>query len=309
MSSRTLLNLILAGVALLLGLVVMYQPGLEEPSAAAPIANLPADSISSIRITRKERTPLVFTKTASGWQLLKEQALPASEFQVRALLGIPSSRPGRSYPVSDLDPGSAGLDPPQATLLLNDILIDVGNTEPLDKKRYIRHDDTVYLVTDIYQHLINADWTNFVERRLLPEKAALTGIELPGLSLTMDNDGLWQTSAAAVAADTRAIQALVGRWQAASASFIRRYDGTATTDSITLTFSDDTEAFTLYINEQAAELVLARPDRGLQYHFPADMRARLLDLSAPQATIEGATDQQEMPLQLDGTATQAPSKR
>jgi len=306
MSSRTLLNLMLAGVALLLGLVVFYQPGLEEPSAAAPIANLSADSISSIRVTRKERTPLVFKKTASGWQLLKEQALPASEFQVRALLGIPGTRTGRSYPVSALDPGSVGLDPPQATLLLNDTLIDIGNTEPLDNKRYIRLVDTIYLVTDIYQHLINADWTNFVERRLLPAEAALTGIELPGLALTMDNDGQWQTSAEAFADNAPAIQALVARWQATNASYIRRYDGTATTASITLTFSDDTEAVILYINEQATELVLARPDWGLQYHFPADMRTTLLGLSAPRATIEAATDQQETPLQLDGTATQAP---
>ena len=302
MSSRTLLNLTLAGIALLLGLLVLYQPGLEEGPTAAPISTLSADSISSIRVTRKERTPLTFTKTASGWQLLKELALPASAFQLRALLGIPGTRPERSYPVSALDPGSVGLEPPQATLLLDDTLITIGNTEPLERKRYIRHDDTVYLVTDIYQHLINADWTNFIEHRLLPENAALKSIELPGLSLTLDNEQQWQAAPTAAAGNATAIQDLVSQWKNASATFIRRYDGTATSAAITLTFSDTTEALTLYINEQPAELVLARPDWDLQYHFPENMRKTLLGTATPEAAIETGT----LPLQLDSTAPHAP---
>jgi len=302
MSSRTLLNLILACVALLLGLVVFYLPGLEEGPVAPPISDLSADSISSIRVTRKERMPLTFSKTASGWQLLQEQALPASEFQLRSLLGIPGTRPARSYPVSALDLGSAGLEPPQATLLLDDTLIIIGNSEPLERKRYIRLDDTVYLVNDIYQHLINADWTNFIERRLLPENAALQGIELPGLNLTLSDDRQWQLSPAESDENATAIQALVAQWQAANATYIRRYDGTATSASITLTFSDDTDAVTLFINEQQAELVLARPDWGLQYHLPANMRNTLLGLATPETAIETDTE----PLLLNGSATSAP---
>lgn len=302
MSSRTLLNLTLAAIALLLGLVVIYQPGLEKDAVAPPISNLSADSISSIRVTRKERTPLTFTKTANGWRLQKEQALPASAFQIRALLGVPGTRPERSYPASALDPGFSGLEPPQATLLLDDTLITIGNTEPLERKRYIRHDDTVYLVTDIYQHLINADWTNFIERRLLPENAALKSIELPGLNLTLDNEQQWQAVPAFDAGNTTAIQDLVAQWQNASATYIRRYDGTATSAAITLTFSDDTETITLYINEQPEELVLARPDWELQYHFPANMRKTLLGMAAADTAIEAGSG----PLQLDSTAPRAP---
>jgi len=302
MSSRTLLNLTLATIALLLGLVVVYQPGLEKSAVAPPISNLEADSISNIRITRKERTPLTFTKTASGWQLLKEQAFPASTFQIRALLGVPGTRPERSYPASALDPGNSGLEPPQATLLLDDTLITIGNTEPLERKRYIRHEDTVYLVTDIYQHLINADWTNFIERRLLPENAALKSIELPGLSLTLDNEQQWQAAPAMDTGNATAIQDLVAQWQNASATYIRRYDGTATSAAITLTFSDGADTMTFYINEQPAELVLARPDWGLQYHFPANMRKTLLGMATPETA--GETD--TLPLQLDNTVPHAP---
>jgi hypothetical protein len=174
--------------------------------------------------------------------------------------------------------------------LLNDTVINIGNTEALQHLRYIQLDDTVYLVTDKYQHLINADWTNFVERRLLPENAVLTGLELPGLSLTFTGDGQWQAVPPVESAeDTAAVQALVVQWQTANATYIRRYDGKATNASITLRLADNREAVTLYLHEQEPELVLARPDWGIQYHFPGNLRSSLLGLPPPEATIDTDT--------------------
>jgi len=284
MSTRTLLNLIMAAVALLLMLVIFYQPGLESESLAQPITTIPAEGISSIRVTRKERTPLTFNKSSTGWQLEQQQGLPASKFQLHALLGILGTRPGRSYPSSALDLASAGLEPPQATLLLDDTLIYIGNTEPLEQKRYVRHEDTVYLVTDTYQHLINADWTNFVDRRLLPENAGLISLLLPDFTLTLTDDQQWQLIPENPDASDIAIKALVAQWQTANARYIRRYDGTATAGSITLRYAGNTEAITLHVVEQEGEFVLTRPDWGIQYHFPGNMQDVLLGLPAQEET-------------------------
>ena len=213
--------------------------------------------------------------------------MPASGFQLRALLGILGTRPERSYPSSALDLASAGLEPPQATLLLNDTLIYIGNTEPLEHKRYVQHEDTVYLVTDTYQHLINADWTNFVDRRLLPENAGLTTLQLPALSLTLGNDQQWQLSPENPEASDIAIKTLVAQWQTANARYIRRYDRTAAPVSVTLKYADNSETITLHLIEQEGEFVLARPDWGIQYHFPGNMRDVLLTLpTAGEASPE-----------------------
>ena len=297
MGTRTLLNLILLCVAVVLVLVIFYQPGLEQEPLAPPLTTLSTDSIHSIRVTRKERTPLGFVKTARGWQLTGEHNLPASEFQLRALLGILDTRPDRSYPDSALDLAAAGLDPPQATLLLNDTVFYLGYTEPLQHKRYLRLDDSVYLVTDKYQHLLNADWSNFVERRLLPEHAVLTGVALPGLNLALDNDGQWQASPPVSAENAAAIEALVARWQAANATYIRRYDGKASSKSITLVPADSSEPVTLYLLQEEPELVLARPDWGIQYHFPGNLGKTMLQLQTPETGIDPDSRKQ-------GTATQ-----
>jgi hypothetical protein len=286
MNTRTLLNLLLVCVALLLVLVIVYRPGLEQTPVVAPLTPLHANSIHTIRVTRKERMPLRFEKTASGWQLTGEHSLPASEFQLRALLGILDTRPDRSYPDVALDLAAAGLEPPQATLLLNDTVIDIGNTEALQHKRYIRLDDTVYLVTDKFQHLINADWSNFVERRLLPENATLTGLELPGTRLTRGEDGRWQASPPASGKDAAILEALIAQWQAATATYLRRDDGKATGTAITLELAGHRDPIRLYLLEQETELILVRPDWGLQYHFPASLRNALLDLPVPDSNLD-----------------------
>jgi hypothetical protein len=286
MNTRTLLNLVLVCVAVLLILVIAYRPGLEQAADLPPLTTVQADSIRTIRVTRKERTPLSFEKTASGWQLTGDRPLPASEFQLRALLGILDTRPDRRYPDNALDLAAAGLDPPQATLLLNDTVIYIGGTEALQHKRYIQLDDTVYLVSDKYQHLINADWTNFVERRLLPENAVLTGLVLPDVRLKAGEDGRWQATPPASGKDAAAIEALVAQWQAANATYIRRHEGTATGSAITLELAGNREPVRLYLSAQEPELVLARPDWGIQYHFPANLRKTLLGIQVPDTRLE-----------------------
>ena len=290
MNTRTLLNVTLAGVAIMLGLVVFYKPGLAPPPAPASITQLSADSITSIRVTRTERMPLTFVKTANGWQLENHGSLPASEFQLHALLGVLSARPGRSYPADALDLADAGLDPPQATLLLNDTLIYIGGTTPLDRLRYVQHDDTVYLLNDTYQHLVNADWTNFVERRLVPADAVLTGLQLPDFTLTRDEAQQWQVSPQGRDGDTTGLDAFVQNWQAADATYIRRLDEHATEGTpIILTLADNRPAVKLYLAAREPELILTRPDQGIQYYLPGNMSTTLLGLPADAMSDTPAT--------------------
>ena len=289
MSRRTLLNLSLAAVAIALGLVITYKPGLVPPPVPESITGLSADSITSIRVTRKERMPLNFVKTAGGWQLENHRALPASEFQLHALLGVLSARPGRSYPDKALNLADAGLDPPQATLLLNDTLIYIGGTTPLDRLRYVQYGNTVYLLNDTYQHLVNADWTNFVDRRLVPADAVLTGLQLPDFTLKRDNEQQWQVSPASTDGQTAGLDAFMDNWQAAAATYIRRHDGAAEGTPIILTLADNRPAVKLYLAAREPELILTRPDWGIQYYFPGNMSDTLLGLPADSTTDEPPT--------------------
>jgi len=92
-----------------------------------------------------------------------------------------------------------------------------------------------------------------------------------------------------------AIKALVDQWQAANARYIRRYDGTAAPGSITLKYADNSETVTLHIIEQEEELVLARPDWGIQYHFPGNMKKTMLSLQVAETEADAVTHEQREP--------------
>jgi hypothetical protein len=286
MSPRNLLNLAMAGIAIGLGLAAWFRPGLEPSAAPQPITLLNPAEVNHIQISREQYPSLTFTRQDGDWQLDGNPPLPASPFQVHALLAILQTRTTRHYPADNLDLREAGLDPPQATMILDDTTtLRIGNTEPLDNLRYIQCGATVYLVEDRYQPLINADRTNFIDRRLLADGAVITRLVLPDLVLARRADGDWKVTPDDAAVSTDAIQQLLANWQHTSALYIRPHEqGTAGTKiSLELAGSDTPIVFELVA--RTPEFVLARPDLGIQYHFSKGTGEHLLGFELSAVTV------------------------
>jgi hypothetical protein len=287
MSSRSLLNLAMAGIAILLGLITWLRPGLEPPPVPQPLTALNPAQVSAIRITRLQRPALTFTRQENGWLLAGDPPLPASPFQLNALLAILQAQPERSYPADTLDLQELGLDPPQATVALDDTAtLLIGNTEPLDNMRYVQYGSTVYLVADRYQHLINADRTNFIDRRLLDDAAVITRLTLPDLTLAETADGHWELLPDDPDISADDIQLLLTNWQQASALYIRPYkQGTAGT-RISLELAGNAAPLVLELVARDPEFILARPDLGIEYHFSSGTADRLLGFGTPASPVD-----------------------
>jgi hypothetical protein len=276
MSSRNLLNLALLSLAGVLALVIFYQPGITPEPAPQTITTLSAENIKRIQIVRTTRDPLTFTRHADEWFLSGDHELPASNFQVNSVLAILQTEAIRSYPVDSVEPETLGLQPPLATLTLDDVHFKIGTTDALDKLRYLQTGDTVFLVTDRYQHLINANWPGFVSRKLLPASASISQLQLPQTTLSLTADNQWQQSATSNPVDTGKLQALIDSWHQARATYIRHYQPVDDSETVTLEFSTAAEPLTFHIVARTPEFILARPDLGIQYHLQRDMADTLL---------------------------------
>jgi hypothetical protein len=281
MSARSLLNLAMAGIAIGLALTAWFRPGLEPPAAPQPITMLSPAQVSHIQISRLQRPMLTFTRQADNWLLAGDPPLPASPFQVNALLAILQAEAARSYPAESLDLKELGLDPPQATMTLGDTTLLIGNTEPLDNMRYVQHGETIYLVTDRYQHLINAGRTNFIERRLLKDGTVITRLVLPDLTLAQDSDGHWELIPDNSEISADAIQLLLSNWQQASALSIRPYVPGKAGTNITLVIDGSETPLVFELASRTPQFILARPDLGIEYHFSNGMGERLLGIGEP----------------------------
>lgn len=283
MSTRTLLNLILLAIVSALALIAYLKPGLEPETKAQPLAaGIDPDAVGSIRIERLARDPLEFARRDAHWYLrLDDGELPASEFQVHALLRLLQATARHSYPATSLDLAALGLDPPQATLRIDAMEFRFGVTEALEDRRYLQREDTVYLIDDQYQHLLNAERANFISRKLLAGRDTITRLELPGMTLVYSEDGHWRLDPENSTAGADALQQLVDSWLNASALYVRRYAGEDSGKLVTLHTRGDDEPLTFRIISRSPDLILARPDRGIQYHLTNTMEDNLFTLPEP----------------------------
>ena len=282
MQSRWIVNLLRLVAIAALALVALYAPGIDQDPHEQALTGLDQEQIDRVRIHRPPRDDLVLARQqGGGWVIASHTALPADQLQVSALTRLAQQKAVRSYPVAELDLARLALEPPRASVMLNDVQVDFGDTEPLQGLRYVRVGAQVHLTPDLYQHLIDAGFSQFVQRRLLPEQASISSVGLPAFSVKKA-DGNWVTEPQQdVSADR--IQQLIDNWQQASALSVKSADTSTAGERIEVVLDDPAQVVVFVIAAREPDLVLLRPDLGLEYHM-GDLDDSLL--AVPQPAVE-----------------------
>ncbi|MEN8802451.1 MAG: DUF4340 domain-containing protein [Thiogranum sp.] len=280
MKSRWIINLLLLVAIGILVLVAYFEPGIDEQAAAPAITELKMDQLHRIHLNRPVRDDLVLVKTATqGWVIKHTPELPADDYQMNALRKLAEQEAVRSYPAAELDLGQLQLDPPYATAILNDTAIEFGNLDPLHGLRYVRIADQVHLIPDIYLQLIEASYTQFVRRRLFADNTRLARIALPGFAINKTDQDWTVDPQQEVSADH--LQQFVDRWQLAAGLNIQAADSTVEGERVELVEADTGHSINFVIGAREPELVLVRPDLGIQYRM-GELGGSLLSLSEPE---------------------------
>jgi hypothetical protein len=175
------------------------------------------------------------------------------------------------------------LDPPYATVILNDTAVEFGGLEPIGSLRYVRVADRVYLTPDNYMPLLQAGFTQFVRQRLFDEDAHIQAIRLPGLALTQSDKGWRLEPDQPVGADV--LQRFIGIWQDASALSVQAADPDQSGEPVRIQLEGDPAPIVLQILSREPDLLLVRPDYGIQYRMGNRSEA-MLTLDAANADIK-----------------------
>jgi len=284
MKSRWIMNLLLLVGIVALGLVARYEPGIEAPTETQAITTLRVDDVHRMHVNRPLRDDLVLVRRSPGnWIIDRPAPLPAEDFKIRALARLAEQKPVRSYPAADMDLATLQLSPPYATIFLNDTPVEFGNLEPIDDLRYVRVGERVHLIPDNYLPLMESSFTQFVRDRLLDKDARVEAIRLPDLSLSRTEQG-WQMDpdqglSAAV------LQQFVDIWQDASALNVQAANPEQSGDAIEIRLKGKETPVRLQIISRKPELVLVRPDYGIQYRMGNRSEA-MLTLDAAKADVK-----------------------
>lgn len=294
---RRQLNLLLGVVALGLMAAVFFSREQPEPPPP-PLTALAEADINRIVIRHSGEPDIRLEKRGAEWWLTQPVETRAEPVEIGAILNLPARGSQRRYPVSAMDLSEIGLDPSGWSVQLNDVRIEFGGVDPIESRRYARIGDTVHLIDDPPSAALDAEYNDLVARRLLPADADLRRIELPGLVLSRNDKKAWDVAPAAADRGADAAQRLADAWLQAQAMWITPLDaGQRGRGKIEIRAGDETFRFTILDREN--QLVLARPELGVQFTLSKTLDSDLFELKPPPeeaSESENAEDPHPNPL-------------
>lgn len=145
-------NLGLALIAAVLGLVVWLEPGLDRSGELPPLTAITPGSVSSLRVFQSGEVSMALELTADGWRLTAPHAGPANAERVRQLLGVLQTPSLRQLTVSPERYGAFGLDAPDLVLEVDGLPIAFGGLDPVTSQRYVLVEGVVHLIGDGFRH-------------------------------------------------------------------------------------------------------------------------------------------------------------
>ena len=276
LSKRNLINLVLAVVVITLVLVVIYKPGKEETSTK--IIQIDTSPVTSIKIERVGTQATSFLLEDKDWHMVEPYAMKANKIKVESLLDLLQYNYHARYDIADLDVKKYGLDIPRTTITFNEEhKFEFGSTEPLNKYRYIRYKDTLYLTDDFYYHRILGAATSFLDHALIDKKHKITKIELPGLTLTL-KDAKWEAKPKPKQYSNDQANELVDHWMLSHAIEINSYPPVRGTGQVRVHVEGRKTPIHFDIFTFNDEFFLGRKDLNITYKLAAEKRRDLLQL-------------------------------
>jgi hypothetical protein len=154
MNRRTRTNLFLALMVGLLGAGVYAELRRENAIATEPVTPIDPAHVRDIRITCRDCSPRHFGKVDGHWRMLEPFAEAADDARIERIAAIARAPVRFRHAAGELDAKRLGLDPPWATLQLDDTVMTFGTTDAIHGDRYVRVGDTIALVPDRFSALL-----------------------------------------------------------------------------------------------------------------------------------------------------------
>jgi hypothetical protein len=281
MSRAAWLNAALAAIAVALGAFLYLKPA-GDSAVEYPLSALKPQEALSLRIERAGAMPVVLEKKPEGWLVTAPFTARADDSRVQRLLAIVEAKAAHRFPAGDR--GRFGLEAPQARLVVDGQAFSFGLVNELTREQYVMAGDTLYAVHPRYGMALPAKALDAVSRQLFAPHEVLVRIE--GRQFTVaQQDGKWALTPGAGDLSQDDLIRWVDEWRLASALRVEPLSAKSAREDIRIGLKSGAR-LTLGIVAREPELVLARSDEKLQYHFRPELAKRLL--SPPAAREEPA---------------------
>lgn len=280
MNHRWLINAILAAIIMVMAVLLLLRPGLEQPVPPPRLTSIDVTRIRHIEVHAANQPAMIFEAVDSGWRIhtpLKGRANPYALATIMhaALASIKHQLP-RS---ATHDLARFGLDHPRMRLVLGDTTLYFGDINRVGQSQYVQYKNDIYLIDASHYWAIMRPAHDFLSPALIEHTRTPTAWQLPAFSLEKIK-GSWRLKPANDRIPSDRITQLAKEWQHAQALIVRPYSGMPAIGHIQLSYvaNDKPMRLKLVILSRKNMFILYRPDEGLEYHFPEDVGLRLTQL-------------------------------
>lgn len=280
MPSRTLLNLGLLVLVAGLGLAVWFSQ--EQEEKGPPLTPLAQGAITRVSLEHPGKPAIRLEKQDAGaWHLVEPVQAPADALEMGGILSLATLELKKTLDAG-IDRVPLELDPPRYAVTLDDTRIELGGSEPIQYRRYVAIGDLVGVVDDPPSAALDADFSDLIDKTIVPESAALSRIELPGLTLEKGADGAWRSPQQPDAAPA-GLARLAQGWKEARAMWnAAEPESGSQGEPVRLTL-DDGRTINLVVQARDPQLILARPDYRVRYTLSKVLATELFEVPAPAA--------------------------
>jgi hypothetical protein len=302
MRQRGLLNLGLLLLIIGLGVIIWQLPPAQtKTQETLKLTTLDPLQVQHLRVERVEQEPIEIKKTQGVWQILSPLQLPAHDFRIQAILQLLSTRNYRKLDASQVKLSELKLAPAPISVQFDDLVMEFGDQSPMNEHlRYLKIKSDIYLLSDSVHHFLNGDAVLLANLSPLGNSAKLNELQLPNLHLQL-KEGRWSSLKPVdntLNGGADALNTLVETWEHLQALSVKRYHPNPNLPpqgEINLGLQNQA-ALNFKIISQTPEFILARPDKGVEYHFSQHQLSKLMNLPVKILdTVESEKTLEETP--------------
>lgn len=290
MKKRWLLNLVLlCVVASLVAFLYLRPKHAAEQDAVYELTNYKLSEFNGISIEFPTKAAVTFEKVDGLWRYTSPYKTRADQASVQRIMSIIAAKSKEKIISTDLE--KFGLNHPLIKLKLfrdkeNAEEFLFGTHNPVTDEQYVSHHGTIYLIPNIYSEAASTQTMEMVDKSPLGPKEKVAGFDFSHLEqwesarLQLDMvDGKWKASIAnAKPQQDELNEWLDFSWIHNAAKSVEFYvpDRKTSYPSFEVKLTDGKKIHFDKIQE-SPDLILARPDEGIMYSFPADAGFTMLN--------------------------------
>lgn len=291
MKKRWILNLImLALVAGLVSFLYLRPKETVENAASYEVSQLKLADITAVKAEFPAKSPVAFERKEGYWYMKAPYKQRADQLSVQRILSVIAAKSEYQFPTTDL--AKYGLANPLVRVTITnesgEAVFTYGGYNTITNEQYVAYNNHIYLLSAGYSEAASTQPIEMIDKNILTptESKQIAGFDFSHLeqwqeaNLNVDLDkGQWKTNVAKAKPTQNDLNEwLEFSWKQNPAKSVEPYtpDRHASYPSLTLKLSNGKKVHIDKIME-SPELLLARPDEGLIYHYSNDVGFTMLN--------------------------------